>query len=140
MGTALCPAPHNDAEFQSEPHMSYYGVWNGSAYNRPEQNQQKSLLYGFIDSNNLYKQYKRGYSLCYKWTTAVLSKGCGLYGKCPNTIACSTYIIHSYSDTMHQRFLFKRTDHVTHKIPNHFTHSVFLNSDFCGDKKKVSTM
>lgn len=135
MGTALCPAPHNHAEFQSEPHMSYYGVWNGSAYNRPEQNQQKFLLYGFDDSNDLYKHY------CYKWTTAVLTKACSLYGRCLNTITCSTYIIHSYSDIMHQRrFLFKRTDHVTHKIPDHFTHLVFVNSDFCGDKKKMNTM
>lgn len=24
-----------------------------------------------------------------------------------------------------------------HKVPNHFTHLFFLNSKFCGDKKKV---
>lgn len=139
MGTAPCIAPHNHAEFQSEPHMSYYGVGNWSACNRPEQNQQNSLLYVFDDSNNMYKQQRRGCSLSYKWLTAVLSKGRGLHGRCPSTITCSTCITRSYSDIMHQKLLlFTRTDHVKHKIPNYFTHLFFLNSNFCGDKKKVS--
>lgn len=74
-----------------------------------------------------------------KRLTAVLSKGCGLHGRCPRTITCSTCITHSYSDIMHQKlFLFMRTDHVKLKIPNYFTHLFFLNSIFCGEKKKVS--
>lgn len=133
MATAHCTALHNHTELLI--HMRYCGVGNGSAATGQSKSSRTLNYMGLVTVNNPYKQQRRGHSLCCKWLTATRSKGSGV---CPNTRRCSTCIIHNYSDIMHhRRFLLKRRDHVTHKIPNHFTDLVFLNWNFCGDKKRV---